>query len=265
MIDFSNGKRLDAPFPHVYFEQVFGQTDYSAISREFPTEEFFQQAPSLKSRADFNIYEADQCYSEVIAQPALGRLHHFIKSEKFLTNVITLFQNDWDELGLKLDKNQIRTSEFVEGRGSMLHGSAMRRILHKIRGFIEPKFGHQLFTRLDFSLSGPGYGKPPHVDNENRVAAALIYLSDGEEDEIEGGELCLYATPQGLELNGRRTLKESELGTKTIIPIKKNSAVFFPCHPLSFHGVSELVSAKSKRRFFYLSISSQSFSIWKNI
>jgi hypothetical protein len=263
MINFRSGERRENPFPHVYFDQVFSESDFNQIAASYPSEALFAKAPSLKSRADYNIYEADRCYEEVLQCQIFDKLHNYIKSEAFLSGVTHLFRDDWKELGLKLKHNDFKPSAFVELREKMVHGSQLNKLRDRILNSVYPQRAHQLFTRLDFSLSGAGYGKPPHIDNENRVCAGLIYISDGVEDGIEGGELVLFDQQEnGPQMPISRTVERETLGDQYVIPIRKNSAVFFPCHPLSYHGVNEILAAREKRKFFYISISSQSFDVW---
>lgn len=264
MINFRSGERRENPFPHVYFDQVFSDSDFNQIAELYPSEALFSKAPSLKSRADYNIYEADEIYEEVRKCEIFDKLHNYIKSEEFLLGATDLFRDDWNFLGLKLNSNHFEPSAFIERRETMRHESRLNTFRDTFLNALRPKRAHELFTRLDFSLSGPGYGKPPHIDNANRVCAALIYISDGEEDCIDGGELVLFGQKQNsYQERLARTVSARDLGSEYIIPIKKNSAVFFPCHPKSYHGVREILSAQEKRKFFYISISSQSFNIWK--
>ena len=264
MINFDAGERHEAPFPHFYFENVFSDDVFNQIASLYPDEDFFAKAPKLKSRADYNIYEADESYAELRQIKVFDRLHNYIKSKEFLSSAIKLFENDWDTLGLKLDYDQFEPSAYVEHREKMQHGSRLNELRDRFYNAIWPKRAQRLFTRLDFSLSGAGYGKPPHIDNANRVCAALIYISDGVEDGIDGGELVLFGQKENASQKRLpRTVDTGDLGREYTFPIKKNSAVFFPCHPLSYHGVNEIISANEKRKFFYISISSQSFDVWR--
>ena len=105
----------------------------------------------------------------------------------------------------------------------------------------------QLFVRTDILQGNVGYDRHAHVDHRRRAATMLIYLCDGDEDAMVGGDLILHA---------------ADGETVTIRP-RHNRMVLFPCVNSSLHSVSRIESQRAPRNYVQLTVSS-SVDLWES-
>ncbi len=134
------------------------------------------------------------------------------------------------------DPEKIYFEEYFEGRDQINHGSKAL----KIKDFLLDPFtknNQKVFTRLDLSLGGVNYSKPPHADNENRLGAAVFYLNSADETGSIGGDFEIWDVKEEFRSEKlSRTPKRSKLSLQKSIPFKRNTALFFPlpCKIFSF-------------------------------
>ena len=257
-------KRYEDPYPHLEVKNFLDESFLDLLLKDYPSEEDFSSVSSLKSRATYNIYYTDEVFKSLIEKStAWKNFYQYINSQKFLEYFLLHFKDTLNGLGYMHDPEKIYFEEYFEGRDQINHGS---KVL-KIKDFlIDPftKNNQKVFTRLDLSLGGINYSKPPHADNENRLGAAVFYLNSADETGSIGGDFEIWDVKEEFRSEKlSRTPKRSKLSLQKSIPFNRNTALFFPCHARSFHSVKEVTKQKEKRKFLYLSLSFKSHNIWR--
>ncbi|SHN08671.1 2OG-Fe(II) oxygenase [Rhizobacter sp. OV335] len=103
-----------------------------------------------------------------------------------------------------------------------------------------------LWVRFDLMQGRVGYKRKVHVDHRRRAATMLLYFTESEPSEADGGNLLLH---------GARG------ATATIVP-RANRLVMFPCNNASWHSVSPIVRQRHPRNFLQVTLSS-SVDLWR--
>jgi len=251
------------PFPHLEVLDFIDDSVMKELVKDFPSEHEFSSAKTLKSRATHNIYYTDSLFRDLINRSeAWRKLYEFINSKDFLAYFMSHFKGHLIDLGYQHNVEKIRFKEHLESREEISHSSHIRRL----RGlFFDPftKNNYSVFSRLDLSLGGMGYGKPPHADNENRLGGAVLYLNSADETETVGGDFQVWGVKDEYKTENLGRIPDREkLELQHSYPFRRNSALFFPCHDRSYHSVGEITSQKEKRKFLYLSLSFKSHNVW---
>lgn len=252
------------PYPYLELSNIFEESFFEQLVNEFPRDSEFESAESLRSRATHNIYYTDPQFEQLIERSLVWHeLYSYINSEAFLKYFLSKFSYSLPELGLIPEPDRLHFESYKEGRHEITHVSRFKHYRDWLMGMISLR-SPLVFSRLDLSLGGVGYGKPPHADNANRLGGAVLYLNSAEETGTNGGDFQIWDVRP--EFKGERLGRmpdESKLSLKRSIPFKKNTAIVFPCHDYSYHSVAPINHQDECRKFLYLSLSFKSHSVWK--
>lgn len=221
----------DWPYPHVMVDGYLAADEYDALRESFPA------CPANSGPTGYSRFWGDPEFDTLLdAHPVWQRLFDWTQSQAFVDLCLAPFADVIAHEAV-VDLSRARFVSRVETR------------TEKEQRFLAPTglAPDQLFVRTDILQGKVGYERPVHVDHRRRAATMLIYLCDGDEDEIEGGDLILHA---------------ADGETWTIRP-SHNRMILFPCINTSLHSVSRIESQRGLRNFLQLTVSS-SVDLWKD-
>lgn len=222
------------PFPHVFQEQFIEPVSYRRLCETFPI------CPPKIGPTGFSLYWGDEEYRQLLeAQPVWRELFNTFHSQRFIEWGREQFAEVWKREGCKINLSEARYVSYREDRIDK-ERAQLRQVIH------EPQ---ALWVRMDIHQGRIGYYRPVHLDHARRLISMLLYFSDKDENEMAGGELCLYSG------------KSSSLSPTTWIAPRHNLMVAFPCTPTSYHSVSAITAQRTPRNYVQVHISS-SVDIW---
>jgi hypothetical protein len=221
----------DWPFPHVMVDGYLDADDYDALRGSFPP------CPHNSGPTGYSRFWGDPEFDVLLdAQPVWRRLFDWTQSQAFVDLCLAPFA-DVIAREAVVDLSRARFVSHIEARGE------------KERRFLAPTglAPDQLFVRTDILQGKVGYERGAHVDHRRRAATMLIYLCDGDEDEMTGGDLILHAAD----------------GEALTIRPRHNRMILFPCINTSLHSVSRIDAQRRPRNFVQLTVSS-SVDLWED-
>lgn len=221
----------DWPFPHVTIDGFLDVAEYDALRRSFPA------CPPNSGPTGYSRFWGDEDFDALLdAEPAWRRFFDWTQSQSFIDLCLVPFA-DVIAREAVIDLSSARFVPYIETR----HDKEQRFL--GATGLAPD----QLFVRTDILQGNVGYDRRAHVDHRRRAATMLIYLCDGDEDAMVGGDLILHAA------DGK---------TVTIRP-RHNRMVLFPCVNASLHSVSRIESQQAPRNYVQLTVSS-SVDLWES-
>ncbi len=275
MLNITRDDVVTRPFPHVVKDGILPADLFEKLKADFPRSDIFveqfAETGSTGSRVGagtgFDIYRGDASYDRLIASSsAWSEFDAYINSVQFVEKFLDVFGPDLEILGFSA---QIDSSAYdrnlIEGREVLTQKKSVTDTVRKIghRFFGQPNTPPPLFSRLDIEKSVGGYAKPPHCDRENRLCSLIIYFTDMEREEIDGGELNIYAHKESkLPSAHERHPKPASVEVVATLKPRENLGVFFPCSNNSYHGVNAIRTEGKSRNFLYINISTTSPSCW---
>ena len=221
----------DWPFPHVTMDGYLDADDYDALRGAFPA------CPPNSGPTGHSRFWGDPEFDILLdAHPVWRRLFDWTQSQAFVDLCLSPFADVIAQEAV-IDLSHARFVSHIEARRE------------KEQRFLAPTglAPDQLFIRTDILQGKAGYERPAHVDHRRRAATMLIYLCDGDEDEMVGGDLILHAAD----------------GEALTIRPRHNRMVLFPCINASLHSVSRIESQRHPRNFVQLTVSS-SVDLWED-
>lgn len=174
---------------------------------------------------------------------AWKKLYNYIHSQNFIDFIISLFGNYIKDNNCLVDPKKAKFMDHLESREWMSSVNVPEEI-KKLK--INP---NNLFCSLIFFIGKVGYVVPIHQDWRHRLITILIYFSDADEQEMQGGNLHMYA-------NEKEGLKK----VKSVSP-HKNTAVIMLDTNNSNHSVDEVKYLKGARKCVFITVSSR-INIW---
>jgi hypothetical protein len=218
------------PFGHALVENFVRPDLYARLVEGYP------HCPPRIGPSGHCSYWGDPDYDDLVTNnPDWRDLFEATQSQGFVTRMIERFGDELTARGCTID---LERAEFVRYRES--REDKERRHIENV--MLEP---HQLWVRLDIHQGNLGYHRVRHLDHRRRLISMLIYMCDGDENDMVGGDLVLH--------RGRRPLLP--WGDVTVRP-RHNRMAAFACHPNSWHSVSEITSLKAPRNFLQIVVSS---------
>lgn len=266
MINLNSTKISEYPFPHFCITPVFDLDVYSNLIAEFPKEDYWKTLPNSfqdgRRRIKCNTKEHQDFMAD---RPTWIKLDEFLMSDDFTNDIIEIYRCTSAFFDAKI-KNLKRNTLNNEPTG---HDKTRR-----IASFIEKAaswFGNKnkLYVDYDISNSGIGYWNAAHADRNHRVAIFLIFLCDQSEEQITGGELVLYQETEkakksnGVDLRENRSPEGELIEPFATYSLKHNTGVSFLATANAFHGVNKITSAVGRRKFMYVSLSSEEPVFWE--
>jgi hypothetical protein len=205
--------------------------DYDALRGSFPP------CPANSGPTGYSRFWGDPDFSALLdAQPVWQRLFDWTQSQTFVDLCLTPFA-DVIAREAVVDLSQARFVPYIETRSEK-----EQRFLASTG--LAPD---QLYVRTDILQGKVGYERGAHVDHRRRAATMLLYLCDGDEDEMVGGDLILHAAD----------------GDALTVRPRHNRMILFPCINTSLHSVSRIESQRHPRNFVQLTVSS-SVDLWED-
>lgn len=218
------------PFPHVTIDDFLDADSYEALRATFP------ECPANSGPTGYSRFWGDDDYDALLdAHPIWRQLFDATQSQAFVDYCLAPFAQVIAAQAV-VDLSQARFVSHIENR-------VEKEQRHLPETGLAPD---QLFVRTDILQGNVDYDRRAHVDHRRRAATMLIYMCDGDESEMVGGDLVLYGAD----------------GETVAIRPRHNRMVLFPCVNASLHAVSRIVSQKAPRNFVQLTISS-SVDLWE--
>jgi 2OG-Fe(II) oxygenase superfamily len=220
------------PFPHVTLDDFIDPATYDALRSSFP------DCPANSGPTGYSHFWGDDGYDALLdANSVWRRLFDATQNQAFVDYCLAPFA-------------AVIADEAVVDLSSPRFVSHIENRVEKEQRNLSPTglSPDQLFVRTDILQGNVGYDRRAHVDHRRRAATMLIYMCDGDEDEMVGGDLVLYG---------------ADGETVTVRP-RHNRMVLFPCINSSLHAVSRIVAQKAPRNFVQMTISS-SVDLWEPI
>jgi len=166
------------PYPVCYANNFFSEVDYLTLAQSYPETELFQHMPTLGEKYSLSERNNSENYHRFLTQePLWGKLHAFVKSERFIDDTLAFLKDANIDLGLKRHRYNGRL------------GASRASLLSRIKG------RQELSARFEFSaMSGQGGNIRPHTDSPNKLITFVISMNaPGEWNEAWGGgtQVCL--------------------------------------------------------------------------
>jgi hypothetical protein len=227
---------------HLYLPQLLAPEVYERLA----------PFPDIKSRgmgrSGRDLFMGEPGYDEVVHREGYSDLYNLFTSSEFVSWVLSKFADDMRRYECTFDAEDAKLIDppFLETR------EALDRAPNVLDEDAPP---NELFNRFDFTIAGGDYTPYVHLDSPRRVVGGLLFFSDAEEEEMEGGEFTLYRDL--LFANDR--VAHLPIPIKKF-PVRKNSGVLFLNCNAGFHGPNPIRSLKGTRRWVYCSISSRNLA-----
>ena len=275
MLEVSSVDVAADPFPHVVKQGILPQSIFDALRADFPDAGIFKGqsdshgAVGSRTGSGFDIYRGDSAFDALAAgSPAWRQFADYINSEAFADTFRETFAEHLDQIGLTVKIRESHVDpDFIEPREVMSETATLADKVALttgalLRPFRRPK-AVELFTRLDIHKSTGGYAKPPHCDRPNRLCSLIVYFTDAEAINMDGGDLLLFKHKQKKPVTEyERHPKPEDVTLVAQLRPKANLGVFFPCQNNSYHGVTPVLSKGLERDFLYINISGRPRSLW---
>ena len=228
--DYDISPLFRKPFPHVIKREFIEPKLYRRLKNSFP------QLPKNGGRTGYSLYRHHPEYNFFInSHKDWQLLCNSLMRFEFIEYVTRQFRDYFEKSGCIINPERARYIDFVETAEMVANRD------------IECKLAPEdLFVRIDIQQAKQGYSKKVHCDFMRRFATCLIYFSDANEIEMNGGELGLHTSNRNLYSK---------------IQPRDNLAIIFPRWPNSFHSALPIISTEKPRNFLYIAISS-TVALW---
>jgi hypothetical protein len=218
------------PFDHVLVEGFIADDVYGELCRSFPV------CPPRIGPTGYSCYWGDPEYDALVDTNSAWRaLFDATHSQAFMSYCLTQFHDVFNSGQCTIDIDRAEFVSYQETRANK-----ERRNIEDVK--LAP---HQLWVRTDIHQAHVGYFRVPHLDHRRRLISMLIYLCDGDDNEMIGGDLVLH----------RKKQSWLRWGDVSVRP-KHNRMVAFPCHPGSWHSVPVVTSQSAPRNYLQITLSS---------
>jgi hypothetical protein len=227
---------VSEPFPHAFIPQLVEPEIYAKI-----------KFPDLPERRDGRIgrdlYPGEQGYAELMETQGWKEFSAKFNSAEFVRSAVDLFAEDLLRQGALIDPHKIYYEPYWENR----HETES----HTLSETYDP---NSVFVRFDLQAIGQSYNKGVHCDWPRRLFGGVLFLTDAEQEGIEGGEFGLFS-----DLHSDRICREPKL--ERSYPLVGNTGVIFLNTNNGFHGPRPIRKATGLRKWIYYSVSSRR-NIW---
>ena len=236
-----NVKKSDVilePFPHVVIDNAIDEDLYESLSKNFPSPEHIMDVAYSHSKrykphdnnCIFQLKNADIVNNSCVSKE-WKEFTKYHSSEEFHKVVLDLFGKDlvYKNRGNLIENNKIKLSSAI---------------------------------RINSRVTETCTVRAPHVDAQNTLYVALLYMRH-DEDGSEGGKLVIYQhkNTKKFQLSkfklsqvaGRTYMSSNEVDPETInevkvVPYAKNRLLFFLNSDQAVHGVTDRKPTNHYRR-----------------
>jgi hypothetical protein len=216
------------PFPHAVADDWLEPELYAELSATFP------DCPPASGPTGYTSFWGDPDYDRLMAESAAWRtLFERYHSQAFVDYMLGQFGDVFAEQCV----HDLSAARYVPYREDRIDKESpqLRAVVHA---------PDELWVRVDLMQGRIGYDRGVHLDHRRRAATLLIYMSDGDETGMRGGDLILHGR------SGKVTVRPTH-----------NRAAMFACSNESWHSVSPIRDQASPRNFVQVTLSS-SVDLW---
>ena len=235
MLEFSYHRQ---PNPHIYFPQLLPPDVYDMV--EFP-----EISVTAKGRSGRDLFIGEPGHDRAIRSAGLKQLHDLFTSDEFVRWVLSIFEDDLVRLGCRASASDAKLIPYHETREALAEAPDV---------LDESADPSEVFNRFDFTVGERDYTPYVHLDSPRRIVGGLLFFSDAERDNVDGGDFILYRDRLFLD---DRVIRWPHPAKR--IPLRGNTGVLFLNSNRGFHGPDELRSGI--RKWIYYSISSRN-RVW---
>lgn len=260
------------PFPHIMASPFLDPSFYARLKAEFPRDEIFDQNTILGGRTGRDLYAGDDLYESFMREsPAWSEFRQFIDSQDYVDWIIELFGDQLENCACRAKKQSIHYQRWIEKREILAETPGrLKRVVAKAKkrlGIEETNTGppDEMFVRLDIAQASTGYEKVVHCDRPNRLSSMLIYFTNKEDIEMEGGDFSVHRHRKDLPITkyDRHPPKQDVETVSTMSPKENLGGVFLCCNN-SYHSASAVTKSNGYREFVYISVASRARSVWRS-
>jgi len=199
-------------------------------------------------RSGRDLFVGEPGFEQAVGSPGFRELYALLTSAGFVAWVLSLFEQDLIRLQCRARARDARLVPYLETR------EALEQHPDVLDEQADP---NEVFTRFDFTIGGDHYTPYVHLDSIRRIVGGVLFFSDADAEEIDGGEFTLYR-----DLLFRDDRRPHWPHASKKFPVKGNTGVLFLNSNRGFHGPSEMRSIRGSRRWIYYSISSRT-RVWE--
>jgi len=207
------------PFPHFYVENIFGNSFYSAIQENFPSDSFL--FPISKKRA----------------------LPEGSYKERF---VLSLDDSDLE----KLPNAEFWVSLKRQLLGVSLKNFLLSRFQEVLKKYHPNLNTYETFSEILIVKDKENYSLGPHTDNPRKLLTILFYLPTDNSEENNGTSIYL-PKDYSFRCKGGPHYNREDFNLVYTAPFKQNSAFGFIKTDNSFHGVEKVSITNSRWLLLY--------------
>ncbi len=229
------------PNPHILLPRLLPPEVYEKITfPEIPVRE--------RGRSGRDLFMGEPGFAEAVNSTGFRELYGLLSSAEFLAWVLSIFAPDLDRLRCRARASGVKLVPYLETREEL---DLFPDVLDE---HADPNL---VFTRFDFAVGGLDYTEYVHLDSVRRIVGGVLFFSDAEADQIDGGEFTLYR-----DLLFRDDRRPHWPYPWKKIPVRGNTGVLFLNSNRGFHGPRKMRSLHGPRRWIYYSISSHN-RVWE--
>jgi len=228
-----------APSPHVFLPQLIEPQLYRQI--------VFPDIPERPmGRIGRDVYVGEPEWPQIMSQPGWAELSAAFMSEAFMMRLVALFADDIRRQGCAIEPEEVYLDPYQESRAE-----TQSNVLSET---YDP---NALFMRFDLQAIGLNYNKRVHCDWPRRLLGGVLFMTDAEDEGMEGGEFAFYSDE---EFKNDRTCHKPKI--EKSFPLRHNQGVIFLNGNNGFHGPTPIRKMSGMRKWIYYSISSRR-NIWQ--
>jgi hypothetical protein len=233
MISFVNDQFIYEPYPVSYITSFIDKPVYTELVDSWPDLSLFRPMQYLGNKYSLSEINNSANYHEFINRtPAWKAFHAYIKSDRFIEEVLQYLRDRNIDLGLHNRK--------ITSRKSRLHTSIWSRIRRVT----------ELSARFEFSVMDSNGGHIlPHTDAPNKLITLVISALQPDEWNPEWGggtEMCLPKDRSRIFNHVNKYMQFEEVDVIKHFPFVPNQCVLFIKTYNSWHQVSPIQAGPGK-------------------
>ena len=229
------------PYPFVHATDALAPDYYRELSEAFPSMERVMAGRPLVDNHAYLI-NAPEVMNDA-SMPAIWRdFFDYHTSRAFLEELFAFWklaiEREYPDIEQRFGKPLSALTTAVRRRGKQKRGEDKDADV-----MMDVQFG------INSPVTAPGTVRGPHVDNNHKLFAGLLYFRLPE-DDAQGGDLCLYRfrSPRAYH-DARMDYEERFVEPVSTIPYRPNSFIMWLNTPRSLHGVTARAPTSVHRRY----------------
>ena len=255
-------KVYQEPFVHWEMKDMFEQSFYEELKKDFPKVEDFDLDDEVMG-GRFQLDPTDIKFWKLLDSSKSWKMFwDYFNSEEFVLSIFETFKENikvktnLDMSNLKFDKNKCYND------------------YNNIKDNTDKSL-NDIFVYYDFSIARNGYIREVHTDMNDRIFSFMLYFSD---IKGEGGTLELYDIAEETSpyiQNNKVSLwdkgsyckncwNDNNIKLNKTIKPQENLGIWKLDDGTSWHAVPKMKNNDGWRKFVYVAVTSKQVGVWKN-